>query len=310
MVLESIFGSAQVMKKPYLMLFLGIVLSWCSTMVVHIFFSDAGLLAIAFITIAVMPVIHNVFVREESEEARVPILSERFLERNVQLIAIYTFFTLGVIIGYASMYLLLPSQELKVCASHICVSIAGKAQAFADQEKTLSYIAQISQSTGKVLDIESSRLGEFFYWFSIILVNNLSVLVAAVIFSFIFGAGAIFLISWNASVVGTWVGKTLLASDHFKFFGLLPHGIPEFVGYFLGAIAGGLISIAVTKRRHFTHEIERIAADSAILLAAAVISLIFGAAIEAGSKAGMNMFALSLSMVYVIALVIAVIKVE
>jgi uncharacterized membrane protein SpoIIM required for sporulation len=310
MVLESIFGSAQVMRKPYLMLFLGIVLSWCSTMVVDIFFSDAGLLAIAFITIAVMPVIHNVFIQEESEEARVPILSERFLERNIQLIAIYTFFTLGVVIGYASMYILLPPDRFMVCASDVCVPIAGRTDAFAEQEKTLSYIAQISEGSGKVLDIDSSRLGDFFYWFSIILVNNLSVLVAAVIFSFIFGAGAVFLISWNASVVGTWVGKTILASDHFKFFGLLPHGIPEFVGYFLGAIAGGLISIAVTKRKHFTHEIERIAADSAILLAAAVISLVFGAAIEASSKAGMNFFALTLSMVYMIALVIAVIKVE
>jgi len=309
MVLESLFGSSKILQKPYLMLFLGIVLSWCSTLIVHVFFSNMGMLAIAFITIAVMPVIHNVFVREEKEEASVPILSEKFLERNIQLIAISAFFTIGIIIGYASMYVVLPANSTSVCTSGICVPIVGRNEALSVQEKTLNYIAQISSNTGKVLGLNEGNTNQFFYWFILILVNNLSVLVAAVIFSFIFGAGAVFMISWNASIVGIWIGKTILARNHFKFFGLLPHGIPEFIGYFLGAIAGGLISIAVTRHRHFTHEIERIAPDSVLLLFIAVISLVFGAAIEAGSKVGLNTLAMSLSMLYMSLLAIVAIKV-
>ena len=312
MVLESLIGEAQATRKPQLMLFLGFVFSCVSMLVVYFFFREsASFLAIAFITIASAPIVHAIFIREEEREARAPIMSETFLERNMELISVYAFFTLGVILGYAFMYVLTPAEPIKLCVGKACTMLPTRAELFAEQEETLAYISKIAQgTTGKFVANEQANMGEFFYWFDIILTNNASVLTVAVLFSFLFGAGAIFLISWNASIVGVWIGKSILASNHFKFFGLIPHGIPEFVGYFLGAIAGGLISTALSKKRHFTHEIERIATDSFLLLVAAFISLVFGAAIEAGFKSGMNSLALTLSVLYIVALSIAIVKVK
>lgn len=316
MVLESLISEVQAIRKPQVMLFLGFVFSCVSMLVVYFFFREsASFLAIAFITIASAPIVHAIFIREEEREAQAPIMSETFLERNAELIKVYAFFTLGVILSYAFMYVVMPAEPVKLCVESACTMLPTKAELFAEQEETLAYISKIAKGTaGKVtaeeqINIEQANTNEFFYWFGVILINNTSVLTVAVLFSFLFGAGAIFLISWNASIVGVWIGKSVLASNHLKFFGLIPHGIPEFIGYFLGAIAGGLISIALSKKRHFTHEIERIATDSFLLLVAAFISLVFGAAIEAGFKVGMNPLALALSVVYIVTLSVAIVKV-
>ncbi|MEM4598281.1 MAG: stage II sporulation protein M [Candidatus Diapherotrites archaeon] len=311
MVLEAIFGGKQVIKKPYLMLFFGLIVSMCSNLIIYPFFKgeNAGLLAIAFITIASMPLIHNVLLREEKAEARVPVLCEKFFERNVELIAVYSYMTMGVIAGYAILYLVLPESDYALaCNTKSCVYLPSKGYVFGEQQKALDYVANVAAKTGKAVDAEEANFGEFFYWFSLIFENNFGVLVVALIMSFVFGAGAIFLISWNASVVGTWIGQTIMANNHFRFLGLIPHGIPEFMGYFLGAIGGALVSVAVTRKKVFTKEIERITIDSFIIIAAAVISLLVGAAIEAGFKVGYDLFAFSLSLIYLIVLGFIVIR--
>ncbi len=312
MVLESLVSEAQAIKKPQIMLFLGFVFSCVSMWVVSFFFqTNVSFLAIAFITIASAPIIHGIFIREEESEAAIPLMSKSFIERNFELISVYACFTLGVIISYALMYVVMPAEQTKFCISVACIDVPAKQKLFAEQENTLAYIAKVAKGkTAKVVELTPAKLNEFFYWFELILVNNANVLFIAVLFSFLFGAGAIFLISWNASVVGVWIGKSILASDHLKFLGLLPHGIPEFIGYFLGAISGGLISVAISKRRHFTHEIERIAADSFLLLAAAFISLIFGAAIEASAKTGLTSLGLTISIFYIAILGALAIKIE
>jgi len=309
MVVEALFKGKQVIRKPYLMLLFGLIVSWCSNITVHMFFGNAGMLAIAFITIAAMPVVHSALSREEHEEARIPVLCEKFIERNTELIALYAYFTIGVILGYATLYLVLPESNIALwCNNASCISLQSRSIVFAEQENALRYISQISRGAAKATDIKKVELSEFFYWLSLIFENNFSVLVVAVIFSFIFGAGAIFLITWNASIVGTWIGQAIFASNHFKFFGLLPHGIPEFLGYFLGAIAGGLISIAFTRRKFYTKEIERITIDSFLLIAAAVLSLFIAAVIEAGFKAGFEVFSFALSLAYMLALAVVIMR--
>ncbi|MEM4663058.1 MAG: stage II sporulation protein M [Candidatus Diapherotrites archaeon] len=311
MVLESIFRGKQVIKKPYLMLIFGFIVSICCNLLTYPFFrgENAGLLAIAFITIAAMPTIHSALSREERAEARIPILCEKFFERNFELIALYSYMTLGVIAGYAFLYVVLPETNTAlVCRGGSCIYLPSRTYVFAEQERALSYVSQIASSTGKATEIREASFGEFMYWFSLIFENNFGVLVVALVLSFVFGAGAIFLICWNASVVGTWIGGTILANNHLRMFGLLPHGIPEFVGYFLGAIGGALVSIAITRKRLYTKEIERITIDSFILVVAAVISLLVGAAIEAGFKVGYNFFAFSFSLVYLLVIAFFIMK--
>ena len=69
------------------------------------------------------------------------------------------------------------------------------------------------------------------------------------------------------------------------FLSLAPHGIPEAMGYFIGAIAGGIISVAVSKRITMKGELKTIFKDAAILIAIALILLFIGSWIEASAIA-------------------------
>ena len=126
----------------------------------------------------------------------------------------------------------------------------------------------------------------------------------AIILSFVYGAGAIFLIAWNASIIGVVIGKDILliaatitgfgslnfAAAYFPalVYGLrfLPHGLPEVVGYFVGAVAGGIISVAITKKKYATHEFANISKDALIMAGIAVLLLFIAAVIEAAIIVG------------------------
>jgi uncharacterized membrane protein SpoIIM required for sporulation len=133
--------------------------------------------------------------------------------------------------------------------------------------------------------------------FQVIFFNNIKVLVFAILFSFVFGAGAIFVLTWNAYVIGTAIGNFIRGSlslyseligfdkigkyFHVITIGLLQyslHGIPEILGYFTAALAGGIISVAVIKHDLGTAKFEHIVLDSADLLLLS-IGLLFVAAL-------------------------------
>ena len=64
--------------------------------------------------------------------------------------------------------------------------------------------------------------------FHSIFTNNIQVMVVAFLFSLVFGAGAVFIIVWNASVLGVFIGQYSKALWHIPAVSLsfLPHGIP------------------------------------------------------------------------------------
>jgi uncharacterized membrane protein SpoIIM required for sporulation len=121
----------------------------------------------------------------------------------------------------------------------------------------------------------------------------------AILFSFVFGAGAIFVLAWNASVIGTAIGNfirgnlalysELIGLDKLgKYFHVISiglfryviHGIPEILAYFVGALAGGIISVAIIKHDFGTEKFEHIVLDSADLLFISIGLLFFAAILE------------------------------
>jgi hypothetical protein len=273
------------------------------------------LLAIALTTIALMPLFYLFFVKEEREEVlRVHTSAATFLGRNFELIKVFAWLFVGIALAYAFWFVFLPEKESIACLNNenLCFNIPTKSAVFKDQRQTLQGIQQLRDTlTGKAI-IEQGICGkEFFCWFRVIFSNNLSVLFLAVLFSFIYSAGAaIFLLGWNASVVGVSIGQSFLQAEFFRFLGLLPHGIPELMGYFLGAISGGLISVALSKRKYYTHEFERIAMDSFILLLLAGFSLLIGGVIEAYILIGQEGLAFVYAVAYVLFLAVIVLAGE
>jgi len=132
--------------------------------------------------------------------------------------------------------------------------------------------------------------------FEKIFVNNLKVLFFCIVFAFLYGTGAIFILTWNASVVATAMGnlfKSKLAEGvalvglpslanyfsaaSFSFFRYMTHGFLEMAAYFVAGLAGGIISIALIK--HNLQE-DRVFIDALDLIIISIGFLFMAAVIE------------------------------
>ncbi len=146
----------------------------------------------------------------------------------------------------------------------------------------------------------TSNLGAPVNLFIKILVNNFKVLVFCVAFAAIFGLGAIFILTWNATVVGTAMGnyvKSNFLSAAFAkgigqvfgfswiyflgFFRYMVHGIPEMLAYFIGAVGGGILSAAFV-RKDFSNEktSNEVILDAVNIFIISLIILVLAAIIE------------------------------
>ncbi len=154
-----------------------------------------------------------------------------------------------------------------------------------------------SSLTGQI--INKTNNNNFSNAFSLIFRNNLDVIIKATIMSFFYGAGALFLIAWNASVLASvvaldiFVSMAPLVSEGLKglfigfinslylFIGYLPHGLPELLAYFLVSFAGAMFARDLFKGLLSTEFRYRIIKDLFLIFFFALLLLFVGAIIEA-----------------------------
>jgi len=116
-----------------------------------------------------------------------------------------------------------------------------------------------------------------------IFVNNIYVLIFTLIFSLIFGAGAIFILAWNASVISAAIGifaKSNIANLPMGLARYMIHGLPEIASYFAGALAGGIVSVAIINHDVKSEKFWTILQDSLNLIVFAIVLLFIAALIE------------------------------
>jgi len=288
MVLEFIFGSKQVRKHPIFLLFQSILLSSISLWVASAVFPDsASIAAIAFLTIGLVPLLEKILSDEEEEEEENPGSTVGFLARHSDIIAIYSWFFIGLIISYSFWFYALPETGGQACIGDFCISMPSKEKVFSEQAGTLTAIKgafSISPQSSRSDCFGSERsVGKCTEY---IFANNAVVLGLAILFCFLYGAGAIFLLAWNASVIGVLLGQKAIELQGYHLgltagIGLVPHGVPEIISYFIGAIAGGIISAAIIRGKFQTKAFEQIAKDAILLIIAAYVLLFVAALIEA-----------------------------
>jgi len=113
--------------------------------------------------------------------------------------------------------------------------------------------------------------------------NNIYVLMFTIIFSLIFGAGAIFILAWNATVIASAIGifiKSDLAHLPIGVTRYMIHGLPEVAAYFIAALAGGILSVAVIRHDMRSERFWAIIEDVLTLVIIAMVVLLIAALIE------------------------------
>lgn len=266
MVLEIIINPAKATGKPWEMFFIGLVYSIVGVALGYwVFRSYVSIVMVSFTAIAAIPFIHNALKSEEEEEGKKN--DKSLLQKHWRIVSMFTFLFIGYVVTFLSLFVLLPEQA----------------------------VGEIFQAqVGAISEVRNAVTGNFlagFRSFGMILLNNIKVLALCIVFSLVYGAGAVFIFSWNASVMGAAIGEairvglrnntsTTLQIVSSSLAGYFVHGIPEMIAYFTAGIAGGILSMALVKEGYQSIAFQKAKDDSLNLIGFAIIMLFLAALVE------------------------------
>ena len=275
MVVESLLFPFKAEKNPWEMFFIGFLYTTIGIFLsLWIFRDQASLIMVFMITMAALPIFYNTMKLEESKDMIMEKETAILKEHN-KAILFFLYMFIGITVACAVWYTLLPTSTIN--------------QLFDKQTGTIQSINnQVSGNVIRSLDI----FGKIFF-------NNFKVLAFSILFSFVYGAGAIFILSWNATVIGAAIGNFIRANIssytsslglfeagnyfHVISLGLLKysvHGIPEIVSYFYGGLAGGILSVALIRKHFKTDKFSAVMQDFSELVLIAVAFLVAAAFLE------------------------------
>ena len=244
MVLESLGRPVRLEKKPSELFFL--TFSYCVIAIllsIWVFPQYAGLTMVFFTVMAAIPMMLKMIMFEERK-----LLARPKTEHHKDTLMFFISLFMGMVSAYTLFFVLMPEETVK--------------SLFNIQLETISGV------NNQIAEMVS---GNFFgKIFPIIVINYLKVMIFALLFSFIYGSGAIFILTWNASVIAVAIGsviREIIASAALSVGAVsigtyftaisagmaryLIHGIPEIGAFFIAGLAGGLISIGMLRYELF-----------------------------------------------------------
>ncbi|MFQ6009898.1 MAG: hypothetical protein ACE5J7_02140 [Candidatus Aenigmatarchaeota archaeon] len=266
MIMDFLMGIE--IKKPLHLFLVGIFLSSISVFISMALFAHApSMVVVTFMTIPSIYVFTNLLKKKSVQETKLHSIRKLF-ETNADIAELYLLLFLGMSIGVAFWYSVLPQEMTQIL--------------FSEQ---LYNLRQLGVSTAAAVQPDI---------FMIIAMNNIKLVILCTILSFIFGAGALFILSWNASVVGVAIGiiitkiKATGTAIHLAIMQgfsvgtayYILHLVPEVVAYFYAAVAGAFIASAVMRYKPFSPNSNRLIGISFLLLGIAIALILVGALIE------------------------------
>ncbi|MDD5111464.1 MAG: stage II sporulation protein M [Candidatus Altiarchaeota archaeon] len=277
MVLESIIIPAEMERHPNRMFYVGFIYASVGLLLGFLVFGKYASLSSIFLTS--MPLIVILYKAINLEEHKEMAIHSEFslMKEHKHILSFFISLFLGMVIAYAIWFSVLPSSIVE--------------RLFDTQMETINSL------TGGDINVTGAATGGL-PALETILFNNLRVWFFCILFSFIYGGGSIFILTWNASVIGVAAGnvfrevvsKYSQAESHkllSVYFAAVPvslsylvHGIPEIAAYFLGALGGGIISVAVIKHDIRSKNFRHVLTDSLDLLAVSLAVLIIAALVE------------------------------
>lgn len=275
-MLESIINPKKMEQGPFKMFFVGLFYASLSLLLTKWFFSGdqvlskfSGMIVIAFCVMFTLPFLYFMIKTEEEEDE---VIEGFFSVWKVHKDAIFAFIWLflGFVIAFSLWHSLLKDPNLlnAQIKTYCTINSPGNVDnCFA----RYSFNSTITGAATKEMRLLS------------IVENNVYVMIFTLIFSLIFGAGAIFVLAWNASVIAAAIGiftKYQLSDLPMGIGRYMIHGVPEIAAYFITALAGGIFGFGVLKNGVKDKKFIRILENVIILLFIAIVILLLAGIME------------------------------
>ena len=277
-MLEMLINPLKAERRPWELFFVGLFYAALSILFVEgVFARDpvlskySGVLLVTFTVMFSMPFVYYTIKLEEGK-----ITPRRgtiaLLREHKKAIVVFLWLFLGFVVAYAIGYMVFSSEH----------SFTAQIETYCVINRPTNINDCVAQyGLGKGTGVTGSATGtERLY---LIFTNNIYVLIFTLVFSLVFGAGVIFILAWNASVIAAAIGiftKSATSCLHAGLIRYMIHGIPEIGSYFIVALAGGMVSVAVIKHEAGTAKFWEVLQDSLNLIILAIVVLFLAALME------------------------------
>lgn len=257
---QILFNSKSAKEHPLSIALIGFIYATISILIAsQIFPSHASLIAIFFTVLPCLYVVQKTIRIEEQHDLYME--EKNLLKAHSKTIKLLLALFVGIVVSFAFMTFILPQET----NSHI----------FSVQQSVVTGIQ--NQITGNAIETSHAL--------PTIITNNLKVLAISFILSLIYGAGAIFILSWNASIMGFIIGQIAKTNSAIyfpaAFLKYFIHGLPEMAAYFVAILAGGIIYISFINGDLLEKtKLQKISKDIAILTAIAISLIAISGLIE------------------------------
>lgn len=279
MVLESLIGVKRAEQMPRYVFLLGLLYATVAIFLsLWIFRSEASLIVVFLMVFAALPLIMKTLNFEAKRDFYAK-NDEGLVRAHTKALRLFIYLFMGFVIAMSVWYILLPTEMVY--------------DLFSTQVATIKAI-NAGSTNGAIVGWTTA-----WEFLTAIISNNLKVLVLCVLFSFFFGAGALFILAWNASVISAAIGTFVRSNiaeyagsvglfkiaGYFHVFSIallryMTHGIFEILAYFIGGLAGGLISIAMINHKFEGEHFKMIMKDAVNLFILAILVILVAGFIE------------------------------
>lgn len=281
MVLGLSIEPETALKDPHVTFLLGILAPILAIPLGFWIFPGQPSIPIIFLTVVgVFPLMIEIFKQKEKKEEKLvllKVLGEKeypLIKEHLDIFEVVLALFFGFLIVFTTAFAVLPLDTSR--------------QAFKAQINTIKRINPRA--------VETAALDQSAFF--TILSNNIRVLSFSLIFSFIYGSGALFILTWNASIIGVAIGDIIrkgisqatglgVVTGYFTYLPLgigryMIHGVFEIAAYLFGGIAGSIISVAVIRHDMGSESYYEVLKDSFDLIILSFLLLVIGALLETG----------------------------
>lgn len=269
-------------KKPWVLFLVGFVYASLSYLLVHFVFGRdvvlsrySGLLVAVFTTLFSIIFVHYAMRLDEQEDLDDDEKDDiKSIMREWKILSMFLWLFLGFIVAFSLWQVVFSSS----------IAMNSQIETYCVLKNPIGYTNCFNQynSTGMISGINTTPTGSF----GGIFMNNLLVFIFIVLFSLLFGAGSIFIIAWNASIISVVIGLSIkynLSNLAFGISKFMIHGIPEIAAYFIATMAGGMASFALMGYIHDSitlDNLRKIIRHAAMFLLVGILVLALGVLIE------------------------------